>query len=104
MANLLGRPPNLASTVGRMLLVGVEVLDRVAKPAGLDIGEPFAGYSQNVGALPLPGDRLSKARQWCRALQRQIWATWWAAVASWAPPPPAVAAQVAPGAGMVWVA
>jgi hypothetical protein len=63
-----------------MLLVGVEVLDRVAKPAGLDIGEPFAGYSQNVGALPLPGDRLSKARQWCRALQRQIWATWWAAV------------------------
>lgn len=62
------------------MLVGVDVLPRVAKPAGLDIGEPFAGYSHNVGLMPLPTDRLPKARQWCRAVQRQIWATWWAAV------------------------
>lgn len=52
----------------------------IAKPMGLDVGEPFAGYSENVGLLPLPASVLDKARQWCRALQRQIWSTWWAAV------------------------
>lgn len=52
----------------------------VTKPAGLDVAEPFAGYSSNVGLFPLPALVLAKARQWCRALQRQIRATWWAAV------------------------
>lgn len=62
------------------MLVGISVVQPVDKPAGLDVGEPFAPYSQDVGLLPLPNGRLEKARQWCRALQRQVRATWWAAV------------------------
>lgn len=71
-------PENVASVVD--VLVGISVVPPVARPAGLDVGEPFAGYSHNVGLFPLPSDVLAKSRQWCRALQRQIWATWWAAV------------------------
>jgi hypothetical protein len=65
-----------------MHLIGVSLLPKVSAPGGLDVGEPFASYSDQIGELPLPEELLAKARQWCRALQRQIWATWWAAVES----------------------
>lgn len=62
------------------MLVGLHLVPPTKKPVGLDVSEPFAGYSYNVGLYPLPGEALPKARQWCRALQRQIRDTWWSAV------------------------
>ena len=63
-----------------MQFVGATILPRVTPPSGLDIGQPHVPHSQDVGLLALRSELLDKARQWCRALQRQIWATWWAAV------------------------
>lgn len=62
-------------------LVGITAgIAPLRKPPGMDISDAFHGYSSNVGLFPLPPEKLAKARQWTRALQRQIHATWWAAV------------------------
>lgn len=61
-------------------LVGLTAFAPLQKPLGLDISDGIGGFSSNVGVFPLPPEKLAKARQWTRALQRQIRATWWAAV------------------------
>ncbi len=62
------------------MLVGVTSMQPVEKPSWLDIGSTYIGHSSNVGSFPLPVTALPKARQWCRAIQRQVEATWWAAI------------------------
>ena len=70
------------------MLIAFTQVQPVEKPSWLDLDATCIGYSSNVGLYPLPATALPKARQWCRALQRQVAATWWATIETETHPKP----------------